>query len=50
MNEIESISDEWLKEFDKQEMVFSQGMFDRSEIQGQDLIVIKDENGKIEAF
>lgn len=50
LNEIESISDEWLQEFDKQEMVFSQGMFDRSEIQGQDLIVIKDETGKIEAF
>ncbi|KIA90645.1 phosphatidylglycerol lysyltransferase domain-containing protein [Kaistella jeonii] len=50
LNEIQSISDEWLKEFDKEEMVFSQGMFDRSEIETQDLIVIKDEAGKIEAF
>ena len=50
INEIQSISDEWLKEFDKQEMVFSQGMFDRGEIQQQDLIVIKNETGKIEAF
>ena len=50
LNEIQSISDEWLKEFDKQEMVFSQGMFDRAEIQQQDLIVIKNETGKIEAF
>ena len=31
-------------------MVFSQGMFDRTEIEHQDLIVIKDETGKIEAF
>ncbi|MBF8455990.1 lysylphosphatidylglycerol synthetase family protein [Kaistella sp. G5-32] len=50
LNEIQSISDEWLKEFDKEEMVFSQGMFERSEIKTQDLIVIKDEAGKIEAF
>ncbi|MGA9211859.1 phosphatidylglycerol lysyltransferase domain-containing protein [Kaistella sp.] len=50
LNEIQSISDEWLKEFNKEEMVFSQGMFDRSEIKKQDLIVIKNEIGKIEAF
>ncbi len=50
LNEIQSISDEWLKEFDKEEMVFSQGMFDRSEIENQDLIIIKNEEGKIEAF
>lgn len=50
LNEIQSISDEWLKEFDKEEMVFSQGMFDRAEIEKQDLIVIKNEAGKTEAF
>jgi len=50
LNEIERISDEWLKEFDKQEMVFSQGMFDRVEIEKQDLIVLKNPDGKIEAF
>lgn len=50
LNTIQSISDEWLQEFDKEEMVFSQGMFDRTEIEHQDLIVIKDETGKIEAF
>ena len=50
LNEIQSISDEWLKEFDKEEMVFSQGMFDRTEIKNQDLIIIKNEDGKIEAF
>ncbi|QOW09716.1 lysylphosphatidylglycerol synthetase family protein [Kaistella flava (ex Peng et al. 2021)] len=50
LNEIQNISDEWLKEFDKEEMVFSQGMFDRAEIENQDLIVIKNEIGKIEAF
>lgn len=48
--EIEGISNEWLKEFDKQEMVFSQGMFDQAAIETQDLIVIKNQEGKIEAF
>ena len=50
IDEIQVVSDVWLKEFDKEEMVFSQGMFDRDEIAGQDLIVIKNEMGKIEAF
>lgn len=50
LDQIQSISDEWLKEFDKEEMVFSQGMFDRVQIENQDLIVIKNEFLKIEAF
>ena len=50
VNEIQNISEEWLKEFDKSEMVFSQGMFDRTEIENQDLIVVKNPDGKIEAF
>ncbi|WP_027378052.1 phosphatidylglycerol lysyltransferase domain-containing protein [Kaistella palustris] len=50
LNEIQRISDEWLKEFNKEEMVFSQGMFDRAEIANQDLIVIKNPEGKFEAF
>ena len=50
LNEIQGVSDEWLTEFDKQEMVFSQGMFDRLEIKKQDLIVLKNQDGKIEAF
>lgn len=48
--EIQNISDEWLKEFDKSEMVFSQGMFDRDEIKNQDLIVLKNASNNIEAF
>ena len=48
--EIQNISDEWLKEFDKSEMVFSQGMFDRDEIKNQDLIVLQNANNNIEAF
>ncbi|MBU4538325.1 MAG: phosphatidylglycerol lysyltransferase domain-containing protein [Weeksellaceae bacterium] len=50
ISQIQKISEEWLKEFDKEEMVFSQGMFDAKEICGQDLIVLKNESGEIEAF
>ena len=50
LDEIQFISDEWLKEFEKEEMVFSQGMFSREEIATQDLIVIKNPEGKLEAF
>ncbi|WP_226064577.1 phosphatidylglycerol lysyltransferase domain-containing protein [Kaistella polysaccharea] len=50
LSEIQCISEEWLMEFEKQEMVFSQGMFDRSEIKNQNLITVKNNEGKIEAF
>lgn len=50
LDEIQFISDEWLKEFEKEEMIFSQGMFSREEIVTQDLIVIKNPEGKLEAF
>lgn len=50
LTEIQDISNEWLKEFDKEEMVFSQGMFDRLALLDQDLIVVKNPEGKIEAF
>ena len=50
IQEIKGISEEWLKEFEKEEMVFSQGMFDQEEISTKDLIVVKSPEGKIEAF
>lgn len=50
LNQIQKISDEWLNEFNKSEMVFSQGMFNRAEIVNQDLILLKNDNDEIEAF
>lgn len=50
LTEMQNISDEWLKEFNKEEMIFSQGKFDRFEIENQDLIIVKNGAGKIEAF
>ena len=40
LDQIEKVSDEWLKESDKKEIVFAEGMFDREVLKNQDLIVI----------
>ena len=48
--ELKTISDEWLKAFDKEEQIFSQGMFDMKEIILQDVITVADDEGKIVAF
>ena len=47
---LNKISDEWLDAYDKEELVFSQGMFDAKEIRNQDVITIADEEGNIAAF
>ena len=47
---LKKISDEWLYAFDKEEQVFSQGMFDPNEIMQQDVITIADAEGNILAF
>lgn len=48
--ELKKVSDEWLEAFDKEEQIFSQGMFDPKEIMQQDVITIADADGKIAAF
>jgi len=48
--QLKEISDEWLEAFDKEEQVFSQGMFDVNEIMQQDVIAVADTEGKIVAF
>lgn len=50
LDQLQKISDRWLDEFEKEEMVFSQGMFNREEIKHQDVIVLKNENAEIMAF
>ena len=47
---LKQVSDEWLKHYEKKEIVFSQGMFDEKEIQQQDVIMIRDEMGTVKAF
>lgn len=50
LNELQDVSDEWLEKFDKKEIVFSQGMFDKEVIKEQAIIAVKDEAGKVLAF
>lgn len=50
VGELKAVSDEWLLAFDKGEIIFSQGMFDAAELKQQDIISIKDKEGKIVAF
>jgi phosphatidylglycerol lysyltransferase len=44
------ISDDWLRSYDKEEQVFSQGIFDVKEIINQDVITIANTEGNIAAF
>lgn len=50
INELKNVSDEWLVQFDKEEQVFSQGMFDEKEIAKQNVITCRDQEGKFVAF
>jgi phosphatidylglycerol lysyltransferase len=48
--ELRKVSDEWLESFQKEELIFSQGMFDERELKQQDIITLADEQGNIQAF
>lgn len=50
LSALKIVSDEWLKEFHREESVFSQGMFDENEMKQQDIITLVDEAGNISAF
>jgi phosphatidylglycerol lysyltransferase len=50
LKELRSVSDEWLVQSDVEETVFSQGMFDVQELQSQDIIAVKDNEGHVKAF
>ena len=50
LSELKNVSDEWLKNFRKEELIFSQGMYDEKEIQQQDVITVQDAEGNIKAF
>jgi len=50
LDQLQAVSDEWLRYFDKGEQVFSQGMFDRNELQIQTIITVGDSEGRIRAF
>jgi phosphatidylglycerol lysyltransferase len=47
---LKAVSDQWLESFEKEESIFSQGIFDENELQQQDIITVADINGNIKAF
>ena len=50
LQKIKSVSDEWLDETERSEIVFSQGMFVWSELKQQTLITVENSEEKIVAF
>lgn len=50
LDELEAVSNEWLNEFDKKEIVFAEGKFDRDQLKNQSIIAFKDSNNKIVTF
>lgn len=50
LQKLKSVSDEWLKDTDREEIVFSQGMFDQDELKEQTIIAVENAEEKIVAF
>lgn len=50
LQQLKSVSDEWLKDTKRKEIVFSQGMFDWDEIKSQTVITVENTEEKIVAF
>ncbi|MEO8823737.1 MAG: phosphatidylglycerol lysyltransferase domain-containing protein, partial [Ginsengibacter sp.] len=50
VKKLKAVSDEWLEAFDKEEQVFSQGMFDEKELIDHEVITISDSEGNVVAF
>jgi phosphatidylglycerol lysyltransferase len=47
---LQQVSDEWLDDYEMEEVVFSQGMFDRHEIKNHDVITIEDSEARVVGF
>ncbi|MBB6498592.1 phosphatidylglycerol lysyltransferase domain-containing protein [Pedobacter cryoconitis] len=50
LQKIKSVSDEWLTDTEREEIVFSQGMFDWEELKNQTIITVENAEEKIVAF
>lgn len=50
LQKLKSVSDEWLTDMNRKEIIFSQGMFEWDELKKQTLIVAENEEKKIIAF
>ncbi|MXV16608.1 phosphatidylglycerol lysyltransferase domain-containing protein [Hufsiella ginkgonis] len=50
IRKLKLVSDEWLKSMDREEMVFSQGMFNWAELKNQSIITLENADEQIFAF
>ncbi|MGV8879050.1 MAG: phosphatidylglycerol lysyltransferase domain-containing protein [Sphingobacteriaceae bacterium] len=50
LQKLKSVSDEWLESTDRNEIIFSQGMFDLDELRNQTIITLENTDEKILAF
>ncbi|MBC8984386.1 lysylphosphatidylglycerol synthetase family protein [Pedobacter sp. N36a] len=50
LQKIKSVSDGWLEDMDREELVFSQGIFNWEELKGQTIITVENAEEKIVAF
>jgi phosphatidylglycerol lysyltransferase len=50
VQKLKLVSDEWLEDTGRKEIVFSQGMFDWEEIKNQEIITVENDEEKIVAF
>jgi len=50
LQKIKSVSDEWLKDMNRTEIIFSQGMFNWEELKKQNIITVENPEEKIIAF
>ena len=50
LQSLQQVSDEWLKDYEMEEAVFSQGMFDKQELKNHEVITVEDNEERIVAF
>jgi phosphatidylglycerol lysyltransferase len=50
LQRLKVVSDEWLENTDREELVFSQGMFDWDELKNQTIITLENQDEKVLAF
>jgi len=50
LDQVKKVSDEWLQDTERSEIVFSQGMFVREELREQTIITVESSDGNIVAF
>jgi len=50
LQQLKAVSDGWLKETDRTELVFSQGVFDEKELKNQTILSVENPEGKVVGF